>query len=420
MQLIQPLNFAIAFLFFICYAYQFYYILVAFCRRDKPHGPVKLHRYAVLISARNEAAVIGQLLDSIRSQDYPRAMVRIFVVADNCTDDTAQVARRHGAFVYERFHQTQVGKGYALNYLLREIAQDYPPDAFDGYFVFDADNILSENYITEMNKSFSDGYAILTSYRNSKNYGDNWISAGYALWFLRESRFLNHSRMLLGTSCAVSGTGFLFSRQILEQCGGWNFFLLTEDIQFTVHNVVAGEKIGYCSTAVVYDEQPVTLRQSWRQRMRWAKGYLQVFRMYGTRLLKGIVTKRSFSCFDMTMNIMPAMILTALSILLNVGAAVYGLLAGENLLIGLRSVLETVCNTYFCLLLIGGITTLNQWKAIHTTTAKKILYTFTFPVFMLLYIPISICALFRKVEWSPIQHNKALTLQEIRGQGPSL
>ena len=63
---------------------------------------------------------------------------------------------------------------------------------------------------------FSDGYQIVTSYRNSKNYGDNWISAGYALWFLRESRYLNHARFLLGTSCAVSGTGFLFSRRVLE------------------------------------------------------------------------------------------------------------------------------------------------------------------------------------------------------------
>ena len=105
----------------------------------------------------------------------------------------------------------RVGKGYALQTLLGHLEQDYPA-GFDGYFVFDADNILDPDYIAAMNRTFSQGHDIVTSYRNSKNYGDNWISAGYALWFLRESRYLNHARSLLGTSCAVSGTGFLFSR----------------------------------------------------------------------------------------------------------------------------------------------------------------------------------------------------------------
>ena len=134
-----------------------------------------------------------------------------------------------------------------------------------------------------MNRTFCDGYDIITSYRDSKNYGSNWISAGYALWFLRETRYLNHARFLLGTSCAVSGTGFFFSQRILEKNGGWPFHLLTEDIEFTVHNIINGEKVGFCSKAVLYDEQPVSFRQSCRQRMRWAKGYIQVFQKYGAQ-----------------------------------------------------------------------------------------------------------------------------------------
>ena len=202
------------------------------------------HRIAVLIAARNEQSVIGNLIDSVKAQDYPTELVDVFVVADNCTDLTGSVAGAHGANVYFRNDQTQVGKGYALQYLLHCIEEDFAP--YDGYLVLDADNVLSPNYITEINKTFSDGYQIVTSYRNSKNYGDNWISAGYALWFLRESRYLNGARCRLGSSCAVSGTGFLFSRRILEKCGGWNFFLLTEDIQFTIANVIRGEKVGYC------------------------------------------------------------------------------------------------------------------------------------------------------------------------------
>lgn len=308
METIKLINFIIATVFFVCYSYQFAYILVPYLKKEKPHKPAELHRYAVLISARNEELVIGNLLDSISAQDYPSSLVRVFVVADNCTDKTAKVARAHGAIVYERFNDKLVGKGYALEYLLDRIGEEYG-DVFDAYMVFDADNLLSEDYISRMNETFSDGYRIITSYRNSKNYGDNWISAGYALWFLREAKYLNNARYLLGTSCAVSGTGFMFSREILKSCGGWPFHLLVEDIEFTIHNIVSGEKVGYCPRAVLYDEQPTKFSQSWKQRMRWARGYIQILRKYGGRLLHGIFAKRSFSCFDMTMNIAPAVIL---------------------------------------------------------------------------------------------------------------
>ena len=216
METLKTINFVIAVIFFVCYTYQFLYIPVPWLRKARPHGPAKDNRYAVLICARNEQRVIGDLIASLRGQTYSQGLLSIFVLADNCTDDTAMVARVAGANVYERFNQVQVGKGYALQELLEHLEQDYP-QGFDGYFVFDADNILAPNYVEAMNRTFSDGHDIVTSFRNSKNYGDNWISAGYALWFLRESRYLNHARFLLGTSCAVSGTGFLFSRRVLEE-----------------------------------------------------------------------------------------------------------------------------------------------------------------------------------------------------------
>ena len=409
---ISIVNFCIVTIFTLCYFYQFLYLPIPFLKKDKPHRPEKLHRYAVLIAARNEETVISHLLESIHAQDYPAEWITTFVVADNCTDATAQTARTHGAVVYERFNKKDVGKGYALNFLLNQIQQDYG-DTFDGYFVFDADNLLSPQYITEMNRTFTDGYEIVTSYRNSKNYGDNWISAGYALWFLREAESLNHARMLLGTSCAVSGTGFLLSRGVLAHHGGWNFFLLTEDIQFTVASILDGYRVGYAPKAVFFDEQPVTFRQSWRQRMRWAKGYLQVFRTYGTRLLRGIFHKNGFSCFDMAMSVMPAIALTMVGVLANLWAAATCALAGQGFEVILRSLAEMLVDSYLLLLFLGTVTTLTQWKHIHTTAVKKIFYTFTFPLFMMTYIPISFCALFCRVEWKPIEHRRTIPLSEL-------
>lgn len=416
METIKLINFIIATVFFVCYSYQFAYILVPYLKKEKPHKPVTEHSYAVLISARNEELVIGNLLDSILEQDYPSRLVRVFVVADNCTDKTAKVARAHGAIVYERFNDKFVGKGYALEYLLDRIGEEYG-DVFDAYMVFDADNLLSEDYISRMNETFSDGYRIITSYRNSKNYGDNWISAGYALWFLREAKYLNNARYLLGTSCAVSGTGFMFSREILKSCGGWPFHLLVEDIEFTIHNIVSGEKVGYCPRAVLYDEQPTKFSQSWKQRMRWARGYIQILRKYGGRLLHGIFAKRSFSCFDMTMNIAPAVILSFLGIIINVGAAVYSVLNGGGTDVLLQSFGQLILNTCLMMFIIGAITTISEWKNIYCSTPKKILYAFTFPLFMLTYLPICIAALFHPVKWEPIVHDRVRTLREVRGEG---
>ncbi len=411
MEILETLNFIIAAVFFICYAYQFFYIPAALIKKDEPHKAEKKHRFAVLVCARNEEAVIAGLINSIHRQTYDRNLIRIFVMADNCTDNTASAARNAGATVYKRNNQSLVGKGYALEALLKNIERDYPRNYFDGFFVFDADNVLDKNYIAEMNRTFSDGNDIITSYRDSKNYGDNWISAGYALWFLRESRYLNHARMLLGTSCAVSGTGFFFSRRILEKNGGWNFHLLTEDIEFTVHNIVNGEKVAFCPKAVLYDEQPTSFRQSWRQRLRWAKGYLQVYGKYGKDLAKGIA-RGDFSCFDMAMAIMPAAVLTAVSVVINSCVAAVTLAGGGNVTPILISLGESVLNVYLTLLLLGGITTVTEWKMIHTSAVKKVFYIFTFPLFMLTYIPISFAAIFAKVEWKPISHSVNVSLAE--------
>ena len=113
MDFLEAMNGVLMLIFLLCYAYQFYYIPVAHLCRNKPHKPVKQHRYAVLICARNEEAVIADLLGSLRGQTYPQEKLKVFVMADNCTDATAQIVRNAGATVYERFDTERVGKGGA-------------------------------------------------------------------------------------------------------------------------------------------------------------------------------------------------------------------------------------------------------------------------------------------------------------------
>ncbi len=413
MKTIIYLNYLISIIFTLCYAYQFFYIFIGLWKKPKIFTATKNHRYAIVISARNEQSVIGQLIDSIKNQNYPGELIDIFVIADNCTDNTATVARNSGAIVHERFNTEKVGKGYALDWMFDIIHRDYADRNYDAFMVFDADNLLDQNFVKEMNKVFSQGYRIITSYRNSKNFGGNWISAGYSLWFLREAKFLNNARMQLNTSCAISGTGFLISSDIIQKNGGWIHHLLTEDIEFTVDNVIQGETIGYCEGAILYDEQPTLFRESYNQRLRWAKGFYQVFANYGGKLFRGVF-KGSFSCFDMLMTIMPAMLLTLISTAVNAIAIPLGILANSAETPALiLTLLQTLGNFYGMFFILGTITTITEWKQIHSPIRKRILNLFTFPIFMLTYVPIAIIALFKKVEWKPIQHSVSRTVDEV-------
>lgn len=401
-------------LFTVLYLYQFIYIFVALVRRPKTYPETdQTKRYAILIAARNEQLVIPELLKSIKGQTYPAENLDTYVIADNCTDATADVARGLGAIVYERQNKERVGKGYALEFLFNCIKRDKGLRYYDAYMVIDADNVLRSNYVAEMDKAHCAGNNVLTSYRNSKNYGKNWVSAGYALWFMRESRHLNNPRSLLGTSAAISGTGFLIASSIIEKNDGWKHFLLTEDIEFTVDCVLHGERVGYCHEAELFDEQPETFRQSWRQRMRWAKGFFQVFRKYGKSLIKGSVTFK-WACFDMTMNIMPAFILSILQLISNVVLfALHAVFEHEVSLPILFNCLSFLAFAYGIFLVLGLITLITEWKKIHCAKWKAVLHLFTFPLFMLTYIPISLVALFTHVEWKPIEHKYAMAAEDV-------
>ena len=410
------LNLIISVLFVLCYTYQYIYALVILIKKRPPHkGEAKSTKIAVLISARNEEAVIGNLIDSLTAQDYPEELRQIFVLADNCTDETAKVAAAHGAVVYERENKLEVGKGYALDFLLSRIDEDYGKGAFDAFCVFDADNLVEPNFLTEMNKTYSDGYEVVVGYRNTKNYGDSWISAGYGLWYLRDSVILNGARLRLGACAMVCGTGFMFSNKVKEQNGGWPFHLLTEDIEFTSKHATEGDVFGYCPEAQLYDEQPTTFRLSWRQRLRWAKGGVQVFGKYVKALFCGIFKRgRHLTCYDFFMSIAPAYLLSILATFVNAIGIIAALIAGKVML-ALNQAVLVFLGGYIMLFIFGALTTALEWKRIRASAFKKIFYIFTFPLFMYTYIPIAIVALFKKVEWKPIAHTKSTSIGDLHG-----
>ena len=372
----------------------------------------RFHSYAVLIAARNEERVIRNLIDSVRRQDYPSDRITVFVAADNCEDQTARAAREAGAVCYERRDPTRRTKGYALRFLVSCIQRDYGKDAFDGYFVFDADNVLRRDFVRRMNEAFDAGERIVTSYRNTKNFSDNWISASYALHWLRTARTEHRGRSAVGLSARVQGTGFLFSKELIRD--GWNYTSFTEDRAFSADAVARGYRVAYNDAAEFYDEQPTDLRIALRQRLRWAKGHLQSFTESGGKLVKGIFGRNGLVCYDMLWTVVPENLISLvlrLSILLagillleegeRAGALLLGYLRG----FGMTCLGASMTSAYVLAMERKRIARCGLWRLVF--------YCVMFPMFDIIGLAATVLALFVPVEWKPIPHTVARTIEEI-------
>lgn len=449
-----------------------FYIAVGIFFKRKFKPAENMHKYAILIPARNEEAVIGNLLDSIKRQDYPRELLTVFVVADNCTDNTAKVAREKGAVCYERFNDRDRTKGFALQFLFENIKKDYGIESFEGYFIFDADNLLNKDYISRMNDSFDAGEKIITSYRNTKNFDENWVASTYALHWLRSIRFRHRARSVFRLATNIQGTGFLFANELVKD--GWKYTSLTEDRAFTADAVAHGYQITYNDDAMFYDEQPTSLRIALRQRTRWSKGHLMAFKETGWALFKNIFvgncyrdkserrrfTKESFiegvrhrvASYDTLSQLCPAVIFKLFLWLLvtvliyslyvsttglenvilfkgnNALSKVLGVVFGDmyiNAKPGVMAFMYSVAlaviwnlinkiNFHFTNMLSAIYVFIVERKRIKKIPLhKKILYCFTWPSFDIIYRYSMYAALFMKVTWKPIPHTSKVTIEDI-------
>lgn len=411
LSVLKTVSLSLSIFLWVLYLYQGFYLILPLLKRPRKFSSSKPLRYAVLIAARNEEMVLPHLLDSIRAQDYPAELIDMYVVADNCTDNTAQVAKDHGATVFTRFNKQFIGKGYALNHLLNQIKSHIGWDVYDAFMVFDADNLLESDYFSNINVLPSNGYQAFCGCRNTKNFDTNWLTSGYGLWYLHESTHLNRSRAILNTGCFVNGTGFGFTRQLLERLDGWHFFTLTEDLEFNNYCASNGIKIGYCHDAVLYDEQPLTFRQSWKQRTRWVKGGIQVSFKYIGSILRGLRHKgwRNYTCYELLTISFWALCFGTVASVFSLTVTALSLPSVSVFLpLGLALAL-----CYFSLCFLGALTVATEWKRIRTTAKKKILSIFTFPLFLFTYVPITFYAIVTKCKWEPIAHTVAISAADL-------
>lgn len=266
-----------------------------FAPRSTPqYGGAPRHRFAFLIPAHNEEQLLPEVLASLHQLDYPHALRQFFVVADNCTDRTAEVARSAGAIVYERHDQTLRGKGYALNWLVEQIAAR--DEIYDAVVILDADTIVSPNFLRVMDARFARGERVVQAYYAVRNAESSWSTSLRAVALIVLHFLRPQGRMVLGGSTGLKGNGMVFATDIVRRqpfTGG-----LTEDIEYHMELILDGERTMFAPDAVVWAEMPNTLKAADSQHARWERGRVEMVRRFVPRLLRESLQRRDFMLFD--------------------------------------------------------------------------------------------------------------------------
>lgn len=403
----------------LCLQFVIFFIVGLVTKKHYPKTDKKC-RYGIIICARNERTVVGRLVESLLAGDYPKDKIQVFVVAHNCTDDTAAVAGAAGATVFVYDNPQERMKGYALRHAFNRIKEEYGIEAFDGYFIMDADNIVTPDYISKMNDAFvANGQeAVIASYRNSKNFNENYLSCMYGVFFLYGCMFEQRGRTVVNCSTRLTGTGYVLSNAMVKD--GWNYLTICEDWEFSADMVAAGYKIYYCDDAEFYDEQPTKIRIMLRQRMRWAKGHMDVFFSRIGKLIDSIFhpakykqgkNKNTFSKYDLCVNVLPLGFITIATFLLQVillaFSPLFGFDAGEVYREFFISFGISMALSYVGVLISEILVFILERKRIgRISLPRRIIAFLLYPFFMALSIVFDAIAMFVKdLQWKPIPHH---------------
>ena len=398
-------------LIWIITIYWAYQIVVSFCSliklKDKKLLIEKDHKFMAVIPAHNEEAVIKNLVESLAAQNYPKELYDIYVIADNCTDATAELAKEAGAIVLKRFDEKNKTKGHALNWFIKQKIEENAD--YDALCVFDADNIVDKNFLKNMNKKLCQGEEVVQGYRDIKNPTDSWIAGGYAIFYWMMHRFYHLARYNLGLSPLLNGTGFMVKFDLLKP-HGWQTVTLTEDIEYSLINIAQGRKLGWAVDAIVYDEQPTTFKASWSQRSRWTVGHLQCMKEYTGKLINGIKEYKTLMNFDGALYLfgIPMMLLTFL--LLGVNTLLY--VGQEMTFMDLVGNYSRYLIATFILPVLTGVAIMALEKKPIKPMMKAIL---CYPIFMGSWIIINIkCLIKPNTKWEKIEHVRDINIAEVK------
>ncbi len=374
---------------------------------EKDLTPTK--KFALLTAAHNEEAVIKYHIESLKKLDYPKDMFDIYVIADNCTDTTAEIARSEGVKVFERFSPDR-GKGFAVEWMLNELFKMENKN-YDAVCLFDADNLVSSNFLSEMGAKLKQGFKSIQGYLDIKNPNDSWVTACYATAYWSMNRMWQLARYNLGLSNALGGTGLCLDYEVLKKYG-WGAHCLTEDLEFTMKLLQNGIKTAWCHDARVYDEKPVHFSQTWKQRTRWLQGHWDVaFRYMLPLIKKGIAEKKWYPIDGAIYLFQPILIMT---MLFNIAVSGFAAVFPEPIY---ATPLVSILPTWFWIVFgVLGYTYPMLGLYLEGAPKKAYGYYITYPIYGLTWFPVTLVGLFKhgnQTEWAHTRHTRGISINSL-------
>lgn len=349
----------------------------------------------ILIPARDESKVIEGLLNSIRNQKLKINMKDVYVIVEDIKDPTVEIVKNYNGNIFVRKNLDLKRKGYALDEAIKDILKT---KKYDAYFIFDADNILDENYFVEMKKTYLNGYDIGISYRNSKNGNFNLVSASSTLTFSMINTIGNLSKNKHSGNVIISGTGFYINGNIINKLKCFPFNSLTEDYEFTLYSILNEYTTYYNTKAIIYDEQPINFRTSFLQRIRWIKGFIESRYKYIPLIKKSInkTNKNIGSKISICIGVWPYVLMVIGIVLLLIE-----LIIDKNI----KLIIIFLLLVYLVLILFTTIMIIKERGVLNLSFKMKLKSIFYNPIFLLTYVPCALTALFKKeVKWDKIEH----------------
>lgn len=255
------------------------YFVIALKKHKKFKKGKKKFKFAILIPARNEDKVIKNCLDSLKNQTYPKKYFDVYVIVESNDDPTVKITKSYGYNIVIRKNLVhRRTKGYALDECYQYLKENNLE--YDAFMVFDADNILSSNYIELMNDCKNEGYQVGVGYRNYTNTTENWATISSALLFSFMSTFMSPAKSLMFDKAVITGTGYYVDREIIDYHGEWIFNGMTEDVEFATYCYNHNIKMHYYDLAIFYDEQATSMKVIHKQHIRWTWGFFSIRKIF--------------------------------------------------------------------------------------------------------------------------------------------
>lgn len=362
--------------------------------------------FALIVCAHNEERVIGQLVENLKLLNYDHKLYDIYVVADNCQDQTAAVAAQAGALVQERFSDSGKGKGFALEWMFHRLfAMD---KKYDAVCIFDADNLVHPNFLKEMNSRLCHGEKIIQGYLDTKNPEDSWVSAMFAISFWITNHIWHLAKYNIGLSCVLGGTGMCIDTEVLKR-HGWGATCLTEDEEFTMKALMEGIPTTWAHDAVIYDEKPLTFKAAWNQRVRWAQGNFDVANRYIPRMLYKGIKEHNILLLDGVIDMFQPYFLL-ISAFFIISSYIYEFIPFyTNILYDVlpMAVWQVIGIGQYLFPVAVLIKIRASWKSW--------LYLLSYPLFIYTWIPITAIGFFKRNQhvWSHTLHTRAIGFNDV-------